>query len=75
MKSNEEIFKILIEEGFSQGDISVFDTYSSPDFLEHQYGFFPPNVNGVKKGIKDLHNAFPDFSLTIEDMISDSNKV
>lgn len=75
MKTNEEIFKILIEEGFSKGDTSVFDTYSSPDFVEHQYGFFPPNVEGVKKAINSLHYAFPDFSLTIEDLITDGSKV
>lgn len=68
MKTNEEIFKILIEEGFSKGDVSVFDTYSSHDFVEHQYGFVPPNVVGVKKAIQSLHQAFPDFSLTIEDL-------
>lgn len=75
MKKNDEIFRILIEEGFSKGDVSVFDTYSSPDFVEHQYGFFPPNVEGVKKAINSLHYAFPDFSLTIDDMIMDSSKV
>ncbi len=75
MKTNEEIFRILIEEGFSKGDVSVFDFWSSPDFTEHQYGFFPPNAEGVKKGIRDLHHAFPDFSLTIEDTISNGSKV
>ena len=75
METNEEIFKILIEKGFSKGDISVFDTYSSPEFVEHQYGFFPPNVEGVKKAINSLHYSFPDFSLTIDDMIMDGSKV
>lgn len=75
MKTNEEIFKILIEEGFSKGDVSVFDNYSSPDFFEHQYGFVPPNIVGVKKGIQSLHKAFPDFSLTIEDLVVDDDKV
>ncbi|GBF22536.1 snoaL-like polyketide cyclase [Arenibacter sp. NBRC 103722] len=75
MKTNEEIFKILIEEGFSKGDVSVFDTYSSPNFVEHQYGFFPPNVEGVKKAINSLHYSFPDFSLAIDDMILNGSKV
>jgi len=75
MKTNEEIFKILIEEGFSKGNVSVFDTYSSPNFVEHQYGFFPPNVEGVKKAINSLHYSFPDFSLTIDDMIFSGSNV
>jgi predicted ester cyclase len=75
MKTNEEIFKILIEEGFSKGNVSVFDTYSSPNFVEHQYGFFPPNVEGVKKAINSLHYSFPDFTLTIDDMILSGSNV
>ena len=75
MKTNEQLFRILIEDGFSKGDVTVFDTYTSPDFMEHQYGFFPPNAEGVKKAINNLHNAFPDFSLTIKDMVTDGDKV
>ncbi len=69
MKTNEQIFRILIEDGFSKGDLTVFDTYASPDFVEHQHGFFPPNVKGVKKAIDNLHYSFPDFSLTVKDMV------
>ena len=75
MKSNEQLFRILIEEGFSKGDITVFDKYTSPDFVEHQHGFSPANIEGVKNGINNLHNAFPDFTLTIEDLVIDGDKV
>ena len=61
MKTNEQLFRIFIEEGFSKGDVTVFDNYASPDFVEHQHGFTPPNAEGVKKAIENLHNAFPDF--------------
>jgi predicted ester cyclase len=73
--TNEQLFRIFIEEGFSKGDVTVFDKYASPDFIEHQYGFNPPNAEGVKKAINSLHNSFPDFSLTIEDMITEGDKV
>ncbi len=75
MKTNEQLFRILIEDGFSKGEIAVFDTYSSPDFIEHQHGFFPPNVVGVKNAINNLHEAFPDFSLNIMDLVIDGDKV
>jgi hypothetical protein len=61
MKTNEEIFKILIEEGFSKGDISVFDTYSSPDFVEHQYGFSLPMPKGLKRQLKVCTTPFRIF--------------
>ena len=73
--SNEQLFKILIEEGFSKGDVTVFDKHTSEDFVEHQSGFIPPNVEGVKNAINNLHHAFPDFSMVVEDMITSDNKV
>jgi predicted ester cyclase len=73
--SNEQLFRILIEEGFSKGDVTIFDKYSSQDFVEHQYGFIPPNVDSVKKAIQSLHKAFSDFSMVIEDLVVYEDKV
>ena len=73
--SNEQLFRILIEEGFSKGDVTVFDKHTSQDFVEHQYGFSPPGVEGVKNAIKILHSAFTDFFMVIEDMVINDNKV
>ena len=75
MNSNEELFRILIEEGFSKGDVTVFDKYASQNFVEHQYGFIPPDLTGVKIAIESLHKAFPDFSMIIEDLVVADDKV
>jgi predicted ester cyclase len=75
MNSNEQLFRILIEEGFSKGDITVFDKHSAADFVEHQYGFVPPNVESVKKAIESLHKAFSDFSMVIEELAVSGDKV
>ena len=73
--SNEQLFRILIEEGFGKGDVTVFDKHSSQDFVEHQYGFNPPNVESVKKAVHSLHTAFSDFSMVIEDLVVYDDKV
>lgn len=75
MKTNEEIFRILIEKGFSSGNTKVFGEYTSPYFVEHQYGFFPPGVEGVIKAIQNLHRGFPDFSLKTKGLTMDNDKV
>ena len=49
MFTNEQLFRIFIEEGFGKGDVTVFDKYASPDFIEHQYGFAPQMQKGSKK--------------------------
>jgi hypothetical protein len=51
MKTNEELFRTFIDKGFSEGDVTVFDEYASPDFIEHQIDLLPPNAEGVKKSI------------------------
>ena len=75
MSTNEQLFRILIEEGFSKGDMTVFDKHTSPHFIEHQHGMIPQNVEGVKNSIRDLHLAFSDFSLTIEDLVVYEDKI
>jgi predicted ester cyclase len=67
--TNEQIFRALIEDGFSKGDVTLFDKYTSPNFREHQHGMIPQNLEGVKNAIRYLHKAFSDFSLTIEDTV------
>jgi predicted ester cyclase len=73
--TNEQLFRVLIEEGFGKGDVTLFDKHASIDFKEHQYGFDPPNVKGVKKAINSLHKAFADFSMVIEDLVVDGDRV
>ena len=75
MNTNERLFRTFIEDGFSNGDITVFDKYASPNFIEHQYGMNPQNAEGVKKAIRYLHSAFSDFSLTVEDIVISDDTV
>lgn len=74
MATNEELFRRIIEEGYSDGDVSVIDEIVDPAFEEHQYGM-NPTLDGLKKSIRDLHHAFPDFSLTIEAIVNSDDTV
>ena len=72
--SNEALYRRLIEEGFNQGNLAVVDEIVSPDAIEHQRGM-KPGQEGVKGTIRYLRNAFPDFSLTIEELVVNGDKV
>ena len=74
-RTNEQLFRAIIEDGFGKGNINVIDELASPDFVEHQYGFNPPNASSVKRAIESLHNGFPDFSMTVEELVSSGDKV
>jgi predicted ester cyclase len=70
-----DMFRRLIEVGFSGGDVTVLDELLSSDFVEHQAGVQPANAEGVKGLIMYLHQALPDLTCTIEDMVTVGDKV
>jgi predicted ester cyclase len=72
--SNEALYRRLIEEGFNQGNLAVVDEIVAPNAVEHQRGS-GPGQEGVKRTISYLRNAFPDFALTIDDLVVDGDKV
>jgi predicted ester cyclase len=67
----EHVVRRLIDEGFSQGRLEVADELIADELVEHQ-DFGPghaPGAEGVKAVISSLRRAFPDFRLTIEDLV------
>jgi len=74
---NIALLRRLIDEGFSKGNLAVVDEIVPPGSKEHQ--FFGPNhpdgPEGVKNVINDLRRLFPDFTLTIEDVVAEGDKV
>jgi predicted ester cyclase len=74
--TNEELFRIIDIDGFSKNDMDVIKKHVHRDFVEHQFGF-DQGYKGISKVMNELHDAFPDFSMTIEDLVSspDGNTV
>jgi predicted ester cyclase len=73
----ERAVRRLIDEGFSEGRLDVTDELIADDLIEHQsFGpGHPPGAEGVKAVILSLRRAFPDFTLTIEDLVVDGDLV
>ena len=72
--SNEEelreIGRRVIEEAWNQGKMEVLDEHFATEYVYHHFPF--PDVEGVeayKQHIADTRNSFPDFKLTVEEMI------
>ena len=73
----ESVVRTLIEKGFNEGDLEVVDAITSPELIEHQ-NFGPshaPGAEGVRAVVESLRRAFPDFRLTIEDLVADGDTV
>lgn len=69
-----QVMRVVVEEGFSKGNLAALDTVVAPDYVEHQPGL-GPNLEGFKRSIVALRAAFPDFTLTIEDLTVDGDRV
>ncbi len=76
-KRNEIAMRRIIEEGFNEGKLEIADELVSTDIVENQ--FFgprhPKGPEGLKAIIRDLRRMLPDVKLTIEDMVSEDDKV
>ena len=72
--SNEAIYRRIIEEGFNQGNLDVVDELVSPAAQEHQRGS-GDGIEGTKNTIKYLRSVFPDFKITIDELVVSGDKV
>lgn len=73
-ENNKAAFRRVIAEAFNKGNYDVLRDHFNPDFVEHQFGLHA-TIEGVQGDIQFLRTAFPDFTLTIEDMAADGDKV
>jgi len=71
---NRERFRSIIDDAFTNQDFTALDEIISPDIVEHQSGMGVGPL-GVRGAITYLHSVFPDFTLTIEDMVTNGDTV
>ncbi len=73
--SNEAIYRRLIDEVFNEGHLDVADELVAPSSISHQRGGGGDGPEGVKRTASVLRKTFPDFTLTIQDLVVDGDKV
>jgi predicted ester cyclase len=73
--NNEATYRRIIEEGFNQGNLAVADELVGANAIEHQRGGAGNGPEGLKRTISILRSAFPDFTLTITELVAVGDKV
>ncbi len=75
-EDNKASVRRFVEEGWNQRNLALFDELTAPNFIHHDPDF--PNVRtreDYKQWFTENRNAFPDFQLTIDDMIAEGDQV
>ena len=75
-EENKALVRRLVEEVWNQGNLAIFDALYAPDFIFHDPGL--PQVRTReedKQWIAGILRAFPDFHITIEDLIAEGDQV
>ena len=66
----------VIEEGFSKGNLEALDDCFAAVYKENQFDLAEhPDLAGLKRSIAYLRNTFSNFTLTIEDLVAQEDKV
>ena len=74
VEQNKDVFRRVIEEGFNNGYLDALNDCFPPTYTEHQFDL-PATREEFKGSIRYLRDTFAPFSLTIEDMVADGDKV
>jgi predicted ester cyclase len=73
-EGNKTVLRQVIEEAFNKGNYAVLYEHFNPKYVEHQFGL-RPTIEGMQGDIQFLRTAFPDFALTIEEMLAEGDQV
>ena len=75
-EENLEMFRRVMEQGFSKGNMNVLEEVMAPDFIENEAGAGEGRgLEGVKDIVRMLRTAFPDLHATIEDSFAAGDRI
>jgi predicted ester cyclase len=69
-------FRPVVDEAWNRGNLDVLDELHSAEYIEHHSPF--PDIEGLeafKQMIAGVRRAYPDFHLTIHDLINEGDKL
>jgi predicted ester cyclase len=74
-EENKAMARRFIEEGWNQGKLAVFDELCNPDYIYHDPVSEVYTLEDYKQLVTEGRRVYSDFHLTIEDLISEGDKV
>lgn len=76
-EQNKALFRRFMDEVFNRGNIGLVDELVVVDFAEHEElpPGTPPGREGLKRIVAVFRTAFPDFKVTLDDLIAEGDRV
>jgi steroid delta-isomerase-like uncharacterized protein len=77
VEENRALIQRFVEEAFNRGNLGVVDEIYAPDYVGHTAGLpeQTPGPEGVKELVGLYRRAFPDLHTTIEDIVTEGDRV
>ena len=75
VETNTTVASRWYEEVFNAGNVALIDELFAPDFVDHDPSNPLPGLEGVRQLVSMYRGAFPDLHLTIEDEITEGDKI
>jgi steroid delta-isomerase-like uncharacterized protein len=75
-EDNKALVRRFFEEVWNKGNLNVIDELDSPNYVDHDAPpGLPAGIEGQKQFVKMYRTAFPDLRITVDDVISEGDKV
>jgi predicted ester cyclase len=76
-EANKAIVRRIYEEGYSRGDVSIYDELYQPNFVHHSKTIhdIEPGASGEAESMIRFRQAIPDVQFTILDQIAERDLV
>ena len=74
-QDNKALCRRLVNEVINQGNLATADALVGSNYIYHGPGFELRGLEGFKQMVTTYRTAFPDLTLTIDDIIAEGDKV
>ena len=74
LEKNKALVRHYLEEIYNKKNVAAIDELMAPNLIVHAYGP-PSDRESYKQSVSMLLTGFPDYHLTVEDVVAEGDKV
>lgn len=76
IEDNKELLARYVTEVWDEGDLDALNEFLSPEFKRHVSPTLPPlDVEAQIERLKGFRRAFPDITLTVEEVTAEDDRI